>query len=118
MPINPTARHSGAFTFTRRRPLPTLPKTVGPARYDPSLEPTTSRKPAWGFGSEIRGQVHVPRLTPRSGSARGRNIGESRYMPSPGPSSYDVRPTYSAPRYSMRPRRVLHIHPGTQPPSD
>jgi hypothetical protein len=114
-----TARHSGAFTFTKRRPLPALPKSVGPARYDPSLKYVAGSKPAWSFSCAARGEQRTPRLKPHGTSSRSVSLqGTPREMPSPGPGSYDLKSSYSGPRYSMRPRRVLSVHPTERPPSD
>jgi Ca2+-binding EF-hand superfamily protein len=117
-PLMPTARHAGAHSFTRRRagcgPWPKFPKSVGPARYEPSLKPIIDRKPAWSFGGSARMGQATPRISPRSqiGNAREQS------MPSPGPGSYDLRPTFSAPRYSMRPRRMLRLHPSERAHSE
>jgi Ca2+-binding EF-hand superfamily protein len=110
MPREPTVRHSGAFSFSARcsvaprglRPLTSehsewllVSKTLGPANYDVSTNPTTSRKPAWGFG-------------PPPKSARGSSTGGRL---APGPGSYDVKSSLRGPSFSMKPRRGLVLHP-------
>jgi len=132
-PMMPSARHNGAFTFARRHVLQGLPRTVGPARYEPSLQPTTRGKPSWGFGTATREQkdTHsLKRRTPRpprtararsaQDTGRGTAKGEASncFMSSPGPGSYDTAIESTAPRFSMRPRRVLHLHPAQQAQTD
>lgn len=95
--IVPVARHSGAFSFAQRGPWLRLAKKtehpVGPANYDPSLKTTSSRKPAWSFG-------HAGRKAELVG----------KYA-SPGPGAYELRPPSHGPKFSIRPRRGLHLHP-------
>lgn len=123
-PIMPTAKHCGSYSFTLRRPLPLPSYHQGPAKYDPHLEGTIGRKPAWGFSTAVRdtGPLHHLRLTPREdrhGTPRGKDCrNDTRFMPSPGPGSYDQRPTYSGPRFTMRPRRIKHVHPAERPQVD
>merc|ERR1712079_590207 len=64
----PGARHGGAFSFTCRRQS-RFTKSVrsvvpSPANYDPYLQPTKQRKPAWTFGSTPT-RVPSPQATPR-----------------------------------------------------
>eukprot|EP00927_Polykrikos_kofoidii_P027328 TRINITY_DN24084_c0_g1_i1.p1 TRINITY_DN24084_c0_g1~~TRINITY_DN24084_c0_g1_i1.p1 ORF type:complete len:719 (+),score=107.52 TRINITY_DN24084_c0_g1_i1:103-2259(+) len=93
----PTARHGGAYSFTLRNPWRSRKRqttTVGPANYEPDLKTTTNRKPAWSFGS----------------SATWR--GKVTQSASPGPGAYEVQPsTQVGPKFSMRPRRGLFLHP-------
>jgi len=94
MPSMPTARHSGAFTFSGRRPLWRVARSVGPANYEPDVQKVRSRKPAWGFGTSSRGGV----------------IDSARKKTVPGPGSYEVK-TPDIPRFTMRPRRGISVHP-------
>eukprot|EP00747_Dinoflagellata_sp_TGD_P168505 gnl/TRDRNA2_/TRDRNA2_195024_c0_seq1.p1 gnl/TRDRNA2_/TRDRNA2_195024_c0~~gnl/TRDRNA2_/TRDRNA2_195024_c0_seq1.p1 ORF type:complete len:840 (+),score=161.68 gnl/TRDRNA2_/TRDRNA2_195024_c0_seq1:101-2521(+) len=115
-PHMPTARHGGAFTFTLRKPLLTLKgsKTVGPSSYNPSLKATAERKPAWSFATA--GMRHTPRSqTPRGGSSR--MMSPRSDLTSPGPGAYDVKPMFTGPKFSMRPRRGVTVHPEARPSS-
>merc|ERR1740117_745992 len=95
MPKMPTAKYGGAFTFSCRKSwVGKLAKlsACGPGDYTPQLRQTISRKPAWGFGTSSRGLV--------------------TRMGTPGPGSYELsKPNAEGPRFSMRPRRGLHLHP-------
>jgi len=106
----PGARHTGSYTIANPRKQPRASKSAGPANYSPSLRPTAQRKPAWSFGSSGRG---TPRRSETPKTARGDIWGESRSgRTSPGPAAYDVRPGLEGPKFSMRPRRGMRLHPG------
>mmetsp|Transcript_23897 Transcript_23897/g.60347 ORF Transcript_23897/g.60347 Transcript_23897/m.60347 type:complete len:261 (+) Transcript_23897:165-947(+) len=108
----PGARHCGTYTFANSLKPPRSSKSVGPANYNPSLRPTAERKPAWSFGgSSGRG----PRRSELPKSARGGDLvgGGRSGRTSPGPGAYEVRSgTFEGPKFSMRPRRGLRLHPG------
>lgn len=111
-PLMPCTKHGGAFSFTNRRPWPRLQKSVGPARYDPSLKPTIASKPSWSFGDPKRF------FGDRRSTGHGRRtMWCPNQISSPGPGSYDLKSTYHGPKFSMRPRRGMVVHPGQKPPA-
>mmetsp|Transcript_81373 Transcript_81373/g.140933 ORF Transcript_81373/g.140933 Transcript_81373/m.140933 type:complete len:816 (+) Transcript_81373:53-2500(+) len=111
-PLMPCTKHAGAWSFTNRRPWPRLQRTVGPARYDPSLKPTITSKPSWSFGDPRR------LLRERRSTGQGRRtMWCAESMESPGPGAYDLRATFHGPKFSMRPRRGMVVHPGQKPPA-
>lgn len=104
-PGMPTARHSGAFSFTCRRSRRLQKVHASPATYTPQT--VSRRKPAWGFGSTPR---EVTSVRPKIDSYDEDRSPEDQRV-SPGPGSYDLRSTLTGPQFSMKPRRGLPLHP-------
>mmetsp|Transcript_15796 Transcript_15796/g.37251 ORF Transcript_15796/g.37251 Transcript_15796/m.37251 type:complete len:719 (+) Transcript_15796:27-2183(+) len=90
-------RHGGAFTMQGRY-CAKVQKLMSPAQYSPCMKPTSSRKPAWSFN-------------PRPKSAQTR----VRRPITPGPGSYETRIEANSPKFTVRPRRALPLHPAVTP---
>mmetsp|Transcript_47596 Transcript_47596/g.101856 ORF Transcript_47596/g.101856 Transcript_47596/m.101856 type:complete len:1064 (+) Transcript_47596:137-3328(+) len=130
-------RHNGAFSFGGAKSA-RIARSVGPGSYDASLRTTTSRKPAWSFGGsrptarrkqvlrkpEERNQRQVSRERAATSIVLALDLGEPEALfqsesddgqerASPGPGAYEPRAASGAesPKYSMRPRRPLKLHP-------
>lgn len=105
LPRMPTARHSGAWSFSKRHTESCLLKldSVGPAPVDlcPDLSSQTRRKPAWSFGTESR---PVTAGVPYKGLA-------------PGPGSYELNGWSKGPKFSFGSRRGVVMHPNQKPTS-
>eukprot|EP00811_Abedinium_folium_P034307 NODE_719_length_2808_cov_12.554644.p1 GENE.NODE_719_length_2808_cov_12.554644~~NODE_719_length_2808_cov_12.554644.p1 ORF type:complete len:771 (-),score=198.34 NODE_719_length_2808_cov_12.554644:339-2651(-) len=127
--VPPNLKSGSSYSFTCR-PTPTrwTTKSLGPGRYDPSIMPTIHRKPAWAFGTtptqrqppsrartpggRLEGNCRLPTpASARSTTPAGESFGKSRASVTPGPGSYNLRSTFEGPRFSMRPRRGLVLHP-------
>lgn len=101
LPSMPSVRHSGAFSFTSRRPLwPKSARVIGPGSYEVSGRPASqgARRPAWSFSTQRR-----------PANAR---IAEAT---SPGPGAYDAAASRNGPEFSMTPRRGVPMHPLQRP---
>eukprot|EP00933_Yihiella_yeosuensis_P062316 TRINITY_DN65276_c0_g1_i1.p1 TRINITY_DN65276_c0_g1~~TRINITY_DN65276_c0_g1_i1.p1 ORF type:complete len:777 (-),score=151.38 TRINITY_DN65276_c0_g1_i1:191-2521(-) len=102
----PGSRHTGSFSFGKRHVKP-IARVIGPAKYSPCLQPTSGRKPAWSFGDSKK------RASSAEPSSR-----DARRPITPGPGQYRIDKTFDAgggPRFSMRPRRALPLHPSATP---
>lgn len=113
----PTARYCGAFTMQGRQALYLghhRHSHVSPAKYSPSLKATARRQPAYTFS---RPKSAAPKLSgahsPASPTVPVSKRRQSRC--GPGPGSYDLSATGDGPRFTMRPRRALPLHPHVGP---
>jgi len=107
--VTPLSRNRGSFSFACRRSGGRPRRSVGPANYSPSLQPTTQRKPAWSFGGSPNGPPSRPKTPPPTTQPRPQSSRSA--TKSPGPGAYDVGSTLQGPMFSMLPRRGLIIHP-------
>jgi len=103
MPMMPTAKHGGSFSFTgrdKRQGWLRNAKTVGPAHYETlsARGGQQRKKPAWTFGS-------------------GRSSSAVRPPPtaSPGPGAYDTKASTHGPQFSMGQRWGVTLHPSQRP---
>lgn len=87
----PVVRHCGTFSFAQRKETKKFAKSVGPANYDPSLQPTTQRKPAWSFGGAGRPTTPTP-VQPPAHLARRSPSPRCAGHTSPVPGTYELRP--------------------------
>lgn len=113
----PGARHGGAFSMAGRYKACKPPRKIGPAKYCPTLEATVPKIPAWTIppppsrpaSADATAKSRNRRLTAR------RVIGPSRPA-TPGPGAYDAEIlSPGGPKFTMRPRRALPLHPSKTP---
>eukprot|EP00440_Ansanella_granifera_P009314 gb/GFBE01010094.1/.p1 GENE.gb/GFBE01010094.1/~~gb/GFBE01010094.1/.p1 ORF type:complete len:812 (+),score=190.40 gb/GFBE01010094.1/:1-2436(+) len=110
----PGTRYSGGFSMGGRHPgtdsafakAATARRTVGPGKYNPNLRFSTPRQPAWKIAPSR------PHSAKPARAADQGPLASPRTRPStPGPGAYETAAPQKGPKYTMRPRRGLPLHP-------